>query len=283
MPATITTIDEQNVNTYPNSGRPNSSKGNRTRKNRTRKHSRTYSNSKYTQTYSNYGKNIVQIFDDTWLTYIANQLPETYRGLDVGSCDGHFSKQLVAKANEMGKKGEIIAIDPFPTNSDIIAMTGEEYCQKSDSNIFDLVICKYMIHFIKNMPRFLQHITRILRPNGKCYVMSLTSNCRFPWSRKIHKSFRDSCLLLGPFEKTLQEYFPEEWTREIYTSNQTIDTKEGKEQFIHLLRGRGFSNLLQLDNSVIEKSVEEFTQLFDSHPEKCVVHLEVAFYTLCVK
>lgn len=237
---------------------------------------------KYTESYSNYGKTIMQNFDNEWLEHIVKELQQDYIGLDIGSCDGYFSKCIQSRAIELGKTGYIVAIDPFPVIPEVISIKGEDYCKHCTPETFDFIICKYMIHFVEDIRTFLENMKKILRPNGKIYLMTLMPTSSFPWTEKIQDSFTHSCMDLKQLEMNLSDCFPDTWKRCIHISKQSIKSKENQEQFTQLLRGRGFSNLIQFDDSDIQQSIQSFYELCKTNPEDCMIHLEVVFYE-CVK
>jgi SAM-dependent methyltransferase len=163
----------------------------------------------YTTSYANYGKQLFESFEEEWTELILLHSPLNYRGLDMGACDGSFAEKMGKRATELGRGcGEITCIDPYPVEPlRVLCFRGEVYVSLCDSESYDFIICKFMIHFVakENMDYLLEEMKRILRPGGRIYIMTLLPTTFFPWSHKIQADFVRSCFDTKSFEKRLEK------------------------------------------------------------------------------
>lgn len=78
----------------------------------------------YIEAYHNYGKDIlISPLHLQLKPKIVSLLPSNYRALDVGSDNCVFADDVAKEAEAAGKKGEIVVIDPFPTDERVIKTT----------------------------------------------------------------------------------------------------------------------------------------------------------------
>ncbi len=113
---------------------------------------------------------------------------ESFLGVDIGSCDGKFGKDIL----NVYDGGEILSVDPFAINPDVICKGGEEFMEMQPSNHYDFIICKYSIHFISNLSKFFSRCYDSLKAGGTMYVLTMSKSSSFPWTPCLNRPFEES-------------------------------------------------------------------------------------------
>ena len=85
----------------------------------------------------------------------------------------------------MGKQGKFIKVDPYIKQEGIVNISCEEFLSSSKDNTLDLILCKYVLHFVKDLPRFFCNAHRALKPNGIIFIHQMAKDARLPWSDRI--------------------------------------------------------------------------------------------------
>ena len=115
---------------------------------------------------------------------------------DIGCGDGNFTNQLVNDIiiNRLNiKYVNKYLIDPFGNREDsIITLRDKEFGDAFPSNFCDIIICKFAAHFSEHFHHWLNQCCRILKPNGRLYILNMSSDLDFTeqWGPHPQKSLK---------------------------------------------------------------------------------------------
>ena len=57
---------------------------------------------------------------------------------------------------------------------------------------YDMVLCKFCIHYVKNYPFFYHTMNQLFNENVKIFIISRPQVTEFPFTEKLHKQWKDS-------------------------------------------------------------------------------------------
>lgn len=69
---------------------------------------------------------------------------------------------------------------------------GEDYVRQPFDKPVDLIIMNFALHFVPNLPEFLQNVHKRLSDDGFFIFAGLTADTSFPWGETIQKGFERS-------------------------------------------------------------------------------------------
>jgi SAM-dependent methyltransferase len=164
-----------------------------------------------------------------------------YKGLDIGSNDDSFGESLNLHLKNYKKfdKGIIINIDPLINHENVIKKDGEEYI-KETNELFDFIICKFSIHFMKNIDLFINNCLNKLNKNGIFWIFAGSPFSIFPWTQRIQDKWIESCFITD---------------LAIY---KTIDIFENKnvQEWIDLIKAKSYSHLYLTSDEELNECIE---------------------------
>jgi len=145
----------------------------------------------YTQSYIS---NASELFD---IPYISNVLPKTladilpdnYRAVDIGSCDGSYSNIITSHIPTVN--GNFENVDLYPIKPDVIEGDAVEFI-KNTTNKYDLIICKHAVHLFSPLELFFDLCYDKTYSTGKMFVVTLTNETIIPWPVSINKLFMET-------------------------------------------------------------------------------------------
>lgn len=171
---------------------------------------------------------------------------EKFLGVDIGSCDGKFGKDILNVYHE----GEIMSVDPVAINPDVICKGGEEFMENQPSNHYDFIICKYSIHFISNLSEFFSHCYDSLKAGGTMYVLTMSKASSFPWTPSLNRPFEASCVKGDTLLNFCDNRF--QYSKEMLITKRLV----AKEAFMGFVAHRSLSNLTMNTQAEIDDCVE---------------------------
>lgn len=103
------------------------------------------------------------------------------RVLDIGCGPGIFAAELAA---DVGPSGGVVAIDSSPQmlslarttiaesveGAPVELMEGEATALPSDAESFDATVCVQVLEYVKDVPKALSEMYRVLRPGGRALI-----------------------------------------------------------------------------------------------------------------
>ena len=103
-----------------------------------------------------YISNAGEFFDIPYISNILPQkiaeiLPNNYIAVDIGSCDGSYSKSIIKCASNIN--GQFENVDLYPIDQAVIESDALEF-MKNTNNKFDLIICKHAVHLFTQLEQF---------------------------------------------------------------------------------------------------------------------------------
>ncbi len=209
----------------------------------------------YTKMFKTHGSNLFSnhIIDNNYIEIISSNLKQDYLGLDIGSNDGFYASEITNNIKKSTSfSGKILSVDPYPIEPFVIKSDGESYISTTDL-MFDFIICKYSIHFIKDKSKFLSDCYKKLKPNGHIYIFTCSPNCVFPWSQSISKSFINSCSFIEDYVKDFSV------KKNVVSLNKQI----AKQDFVNIIKYKSISNLYSNTKEELDNCIEFILQQND--------------------
>jgi SAM-dependent methyltransferase len=154
----------------------------------------------YTKSYIS---NASELFDIPYISNIlpkkiAELLPNNYIAVDIGSCDGLYSENIIKYVSE--NNGHFENVDLYPIKSTVIESDAVEFMKKTNKN-FDLIICKHAVHLFTPLEQFFNLCYDKLSSNGRLFIITLTNETIIPWSIDINKHFMNTFINIESFLK----------------------------------------------------------------------------------
>ena len=202
---------------------------------------------------------------------------------DIGCGDGKFTNHLVNDI--IVKKLNIkhvnkYLIDPFGNRQqNIITLSDKEFSDAFPSNYCDIIICKSVAHFFKHFYYWLHQCCRILKPNGRLYVLGMSSDIDFKeqWGQHAQKSFELSLINEASHWEKASGPLPEfkdnmdvksrhnyGCTVKHHKFNERIVLK--KEVWRRFISNRSWSTLQSLTEKAIEETLEYVDKRYKNSP-----------------
>ena len=132
---------------------------------------------------------------------------ETFKFLDLGGGSGIFADLVKQYTNwdiVVGDYSEKLLQSAKIKNLKTALMDINDL---SLDEKYDIVLCKYCIHYVKNYPLFYKAMHQLLNENGKIYIISRPQVTEFPFTEKLHKQWKESQPSPSEFLNTASNFF----------------------------------------------------------------------------
>jgi len=126
----------------------------------------------YAESYQIHAKKLFNtiLFENHIIQLIAESIKNhPYLGLDIGSNDGSFGDQIKTYLND-SYEGQIVNIDPFINQENVIKIDNETFIEQTEL-LFDFIICKFSIQFMKNVNLIIQNCQKKFKK--KWYILDI--------------------------------------------------------------------------------------------------------------
>jgi len=179
---------------------------------------------------------------DVVIEYISTIFEKTPINLANIGCGNAYFNTLLCKHLNIKK---MVLVDPNSTNKKVIKMTAEKYLLEMKDNTYDLILFKYMFHYIKSdINMFIAEMRKKLTKNGKIIICATSKTTKFPWTDDIQKS-SDELFENGVYN-TLDF---------LYSNNKiskTIKAKIPKKKWIDFVESKTWGHMYNLTKIQIE-------------------------------
>ena len=129
---------------------------------------------------------------------------------------------------------------------------------KTTKKNFDLILIKQTIHFFsKKKIKILLKLAKLkLNKNGKIFILSLEPKnneipCFKSMKLNLKKSLKKDCLLINVIKKELKKFIKKNYNFKVVIS---------KKNYIHMLKNKYISCLLNMSKKKITQGVDEFNK-----------------------
>ena len=155
---------------------------------------------------------------------------------------GDYSEKLLESAKKKNLKTALMDINDLSLD--------EKY---------DIVLCKYCIHYVKNYPLFYKAMHQLLNENGKIYIISRPQVTEFPFTEKLHKQWKESQPSSDEFLNYASDFF------QLKTEVLRFPLEMKYKEWNNIVLNRAMSHMrdddadLARSNSYEEKETVKFT------------------------